>query len=188
MRRVVLALLALALPMAALASSTDPITIDFGVGRGGGTEGSYTGHTLNTSTAFNFGSGPFIVLSVGADDESGLTPFVSHVDIVPTDFVYGSGDSGSITPFTKSWTSPRGTFSETFTSFTANRSAHNAITIDLSGILTGNNVTHRNSGGCDPHSGAGHAWPSGNGLDQSRWSGETQAQGLDISLDVPTKY
>ena len=138
MRRVMLlGFLALALPTAALASSTDPITIDFGVGSGGGPNPSYEGSTLDTSTAFDFGTGPFVVIAVGPSDQSGLTEFSSTVNLMPTSFVYGSGDSGPITPLTKSWTGTKGSFSETFTSFTANRSSANAITLDLSGTLSG---------------------------------------------------
>ena len=141
MRRVMLlALLALALPTAALANSlansTDPITINFGVVPIGGAP-SYSGATLDTSTAFNLGTSLFLVNVVGSGDQSGLTPGDTNITI-SSPISYGAGTSGLLmTPVTKSWTDSLGTFSESFTSFTADRNSPNAITLDLSGTLSG---------------------------------------------------
>jgi hypothetical protein len=128
-----LGLLALALPLAAVASSTDPITINFGVVPIGGTP-SFVGPSLNHSTAFNFGGGTYLVNVVGSGDQSGLT--VGDTVTLSNPVVYGHGTSGPIS-LTKSWSSPLGPFVETFSSFTANRTSRNAITLELSGTLSG---------------------------------------------------
>jgi hypothetical protein len=141
MRRVMLlALLSLALPTAALANSlansTDPITINFTVVPIGGAS-TYTGATLDTSTSFNLGTTLFLVNRVGPGDQSGLTPGDTSITI-SSPISYGAGNSGLLaSPVTKSWTDKLGTFSESFTSFTADRNSPNAITLDLTGTLTG---------------------------------------------------
>src|SRR5215469_13293282 len=138
MRRVMLfTLLALALPTAALANSSDPITINFSIVPIGGNP-SYTGGTLQSSSAFNFGSGQFLVSGLGMGDQSGLNPG-DPVTLSPTEITYGSGPSGNLaTPLTKTWTDTLGTFSETLTSFTADRTGANVNAIDmvLSGVVT----------------------------------------------------
>ena len=65
---------------------------------------------------------------------SGLNPgdFVTLSSTV----TYGSGTSGT-TSLVKSWTDNLGTFTEDFTSFTADRTSTNAITLDFFGTLTG---------------------------------------------------
>jgi len=132
MRRVLLlALLALALPTAALASG---ITINFTVAPLGG-HSSYTGHNLQSSTAFDFGTGLFHVNRVDPSDQSGVM-VGSTVRLSPNEITYGHGTSGDIS-VTKSFRTSLGTFIETFTSFSADRSSRNAITIDLSGTISG---------------------------------------------------
>src|SRR5215475_10211332 len=96
MRRVMLlALLAVGLPMAALASSKDPLLINFSVINLGDTP-SYTGTTLGQATAFDFGTRNF-VNGVGAGDQSGLNEGGTNVIVFsPNPFSFGSGDSGPV--------------------------------------------------------------------------------------------
>ena len=110
------------------------ITINFGVIPFGGTP-SYTGTSLDQSTAFNFGAGSFVVNQIGAGDQSTLALFDT---INLTNPNYGSGNIGSLTgDVTKSWTTGAGTFTETLTSFIINRGTPDAITLVLAGTLTG---------------------------------------------------
>ena len=135
MRRVVLlALLALALPTAALANN---ILIDFGVAPFGGTP-TFKGSTLATAISVNLGSEPYTVNEKHPDDQSGL-PLGSDVNLFPPSFnIAGivSGGTGSI-DFTKSWTASGHTYTETFTSFTLVRSAPtDSVALSLSGTLS----------------------------------------------------
>ena len=110
------------------------ITINFGVIPIGGTP-SYTGTSLDQSTAFNFGGGSFLVNQIGTGDQSTLALFDT---INLTNPNYGSGNVGSLTgDVTKSWTTVAGTFTETLTSFIINRGTPDAITLVLAGTLTG---------------------------------------------------
>jgi hypothetical protein len=110
------------------------ITINFGVTAFGGTP-SYTGATLDQSTAFNFGGGTYAVNQIGAGDQSTLALFDLVALSNPT---YGSGNVGSLTgDMTKQWTTVAGTFTETLTSFIINRGTPDAITLLLAGTLTG---------------------------------------------------
>lgn len=110
------------------------IHLDFGVAPLGGSP-DYTGATLDTSTAFNFGGGLYQVNQIGSGDQSTL----ALGDLVTlTNPVYGSGTSGALTTdLIKTWTTAAGTFTETLTSFTANRLTPNALTLVLSGTLSG---------------------------------------------------
>ena len=96
------------------AAQAATITLNFGVIPIGGTP-SYTGTSLDQSTAFNFGGGSFVVNQIGAGDQSTLALF----DLITlTNPTYGSGNIGSLTgDMTKSWTTAAGTFTETLTSF-----------------------------------------------------------------------
>src|SRR5262245_8561104 len=101
--------------------------IDFGVIPVGGTI-TYTGASLDQSTSFNFGGGLYLVNQLGAGDQSTLA-LGNTVSL--TNPVYGSGDSGTLsTALIKSWTTVAGTFTETLTSFVANRLTPNALTLE----------------------------------------------------------
>jgi hypothetical protein len=116
------------------ASQAATVHIDFGVTPVGGTP-SYTGASLDQSTSFNFGGGLYIVNQIGGGDQSTLALGDS---VSLTDFAYGTGNSGALTTnLVKTWDTGTGTFTETLTSFTANRATTNAITLVLSGTLTG---------------------------------------------------
>jgi hypothetical protein len=97
----------------------------------------YTGATLDSSTAFDLDTSTFTVSAVGATDASGLA-VGDTIPVSPTDIVYGSRSSGTLsTPVVKTWTS-LGTFDETLTDVEAiNRASANPITIDLAGTITG---------------------------------------------------
>ena len=110
------------------------ITINFGVSPVGGTP-SYTGTSLDQSTAFQFRGGIYQVNQIGAGDQSTLA-LLNLVTL--TNPTYGSGNVGALTTdMTKSWTTAAGTFTETLTSFIINRGTANAITLLLAGTLTG---------------------------------------------------
>ena len=141
-----------ALVFAALASvaRAEPIPINFGIGFVGGAPSFTPGSTpgLQNSTAFDFGGGLYTVTTIGPGDQSGLTQFTvpgfiageSNTVTLPNQVSYGPGDSGP-TEMSKSWTSPLGSFNETFTSFTADRNTANAIALTFSGELTEGDIT-----------------------------------------------
>jgi PEP-CTERM motif-containing protein len=118
-------------------SSVKAQVIDFGaVAVGGGV--SYGGATLDSSTAFDFNTSTLTVSAVGGADASGLA--VSNmITVSPTDIVYGSGSSGTLSaPIMTMWTDGLGTFEETLTDVeSVDRGSANAITIDLEGTITG---------------------------------------------------
>jgi hypothetical protein len=144
MRKVLLAAAAAALGgVFGTATGAQAALINFGVSAVAptGQHLSYTGATLDTSTAFSFTPGVvWLVTSVGAADSSGLVVFNS-VALAPSPITYGSG-SGTIdaplgTDVTKSWTVGGDTFTETLTTIDSiNRATANAITVTLSGTLT----------------------------------------------------
>jgi len=132
--RLALASAAAGLAAFALVGSAQASTafIDFSVSFVGG-DPMYAGATLNTSTAFDFGGGLYQVNQVATGDQSGL--IAGNLVSLTSPVTYGSGSSGS-TSLTKTWTDAFGTFTETMTSFTADRSSANAITLDFAGTLT----------------------------------------------------
>jgi hypothetical protein len=133
-KRLTMAAAALAAVVLTGSAQAATITINFGVITIGGTP-SYTGASLDQSTAFNFGSGTFIVNQIGAGDQSTLALGGLVLLSNPN---YGSGNIGSLTgDMTKSWTTGAGTFTETLTSFIINRGTPDAITLLLAGTLTG---------------------------------------------------
>jgi hypothetical protein len=110
------------------------IQIDFGLIPIGGTP-SFTGASLDTSTAFDFGGGSYMVNQIGPGDQSTLA--LSNT-VSLTNLSYGSGTAGTLTSdLIKTWTTASGTFTETLTSFIANRGTPNALTLVLAGTLLG---------------------------------------------------
>jgi len=108
--------------------------INFGVIPVGGAP-SYVGASLDTSTGFNFGGGLYLVNQIGSGDQSTLvlTNLISLSNLS-----YGAGSVGSLlSDMVKSWTTAAGTFTETLTSFVANRATSNSLTLVLSGTLVG---------------------------------------------------
>jgi hypothetical protein len=134
LRRLTLAAAALAVLVFTGSAQASTIHLDFGVSPLGGTPG-YTGASLDTSTAFDFGGGSYQVNIIGSGDQS-LLALGNLVTL--TNLTYGSGNSGTLSSdMIKSWTTSAGDFTETLTSFTANRLTPNALTLVLGGTLTG---------------------------------------------------
>jgi len=129
-----LTLLAVALPTAALANT---ITIDFGVAPFGGSP-TFVGNSLAEATSVNMGAEPYQVNEIHPDDQSGLS-LGSHVNLSGTTFDLAgiaSGGTGT-TDLTKSWTANGLTFTETFTSFKLVRSAETrSLALFLTGTLS----------------------------------------------------
>jgi hypothetical protein len=133
-KRLTIAAAAMAAVMLTAPVQAATLQIDFGAIPFGGTP-SYSGTSLDQSTAFNFGGGLYVVNQIGAGDQSGL---IAGDTISLTNPVYGSGSSGALsTALVKSWTVGAGTFTETLTSFIANRGTPNALTLTLAGTLVG---------------------------------------------------
>jgi PEP-CTERM motif len=127
------------------ASTAQALVIDFGVVALGGTIGYSPGKpsTLSNSTELTFTSATkFYVSQVLPGDDSGLVAG-DQITLSPMTLDYGSGsgtglDEALATDITKSWTDAKGTFTETLTTVDAiNRGTANAITVTLSGTLTG---------------------------------------------------
>ncbi len=141
-KRLTMAAAALAAMVFAGATQAATIQIDFGVIPVGGMP-SFTGASLDTSTAFNFGGGSYVVNQIGAGDQSTLA-FLDPVSL--TNITYGPGNVGALTDnLVKSWTTNEGTFTETLTSFIANRGSPNALTLLLAGTLTGPGGVNQNA-------------------------------------------
>jgi hypothetical protein len=133
-KRHMMAVVAMAAVMFTASAQASTVHIDFGVAPVGGSP-SYTGATLDTSTAFDFGGGLYVVNQIGSGDQSTLA-LLNLVSL--SNPSYGSGNSGTLTSaITKSWTTSFGTFTETLTSFIANRLTPNALTLELAGTLSG---------------------------------------------------
>jgi len=133
-KRLTIAAAALAVVVFTGSARALTVHLDFGVSPVGGTPG-YTGASLDTSTAFDFGGGTYLVNQIGSGDQSTLA-LLDTVSL--TNPTYGSGNSGALTTnLIKSWETSAGTFTETLTSFIANRLTPNALTLVLSGNLTG---------------------------------------------------
>ena len=116
------------------AAQAATVHIDFGVIPFGGSP-LYAGTALDTSTAFNFGGGLYVVNQIGSGDQSALALGGS---VTLSNMDYGTSSSGALTSnLIKTWTTAAGPFTETLNSFTANRLTPNALTLVLSGTLSG---------------------------------------------------
>ena len=137
MKSSVVAALGAAVLTFGLSSAAQAALIDFSVAVLG--ETSYSGPTLNASTAFNLDSADLVVAETGVGDESGLKHFAT-VTVSPSDIMYGAGTGPSMlgTDVVKSWTATDGDkFTETLTTVDSiNRGTTNAITVTLSGMVS----------------------------------------------------
>jgi hypothetical protein len=117
---------------AATVSGAQAQVVDFGGVAFGSV--SFTGATLDSSTAFDFDTSALKVSAVGGADASGLA-VNDVITVSPTDMMYGLGSSGTRSaPIMTMWTDGIGTFEETFTDVeSVDRGSANAITIDLAG-------------------------------------------------------
>jgi PEP-CTERM motif len=121
-----------------LSSPAQAAVVNFGIAALGG-KLTYTGATLDKSTAFDLDSSTLFVSSTTADN-SGLAVF-DIIKINPTLITYGMAPGGALN-VVKSWTGTTGpelgdVFTETLTTVASiNRGTANAITIGLTGTLT----------------------------------------------------
>ncbi len=142
MKVLVPALAAALMATVGVSTSAHAALIDFGVSALVGSDLSYSGPSLNASTAFDFDGAPLAVTSIGPGDASGLVAFGfpttpdMFVSLSPTDIMYGTGTLGA--PVTKSWTGSTGDmFTETLTTVKQiDRATPNAITVTLTGIVS----------------------------------------------------
>jgi hypothetical protein len=142
MKIVVPALAAAFIATIGAGSAAQAAVIDFSVAAIAGSSLSYTGPSLDASTAFNFDGSPLVVTGTGPGDASGLTPFAfptkpnMFVMLSPTDIDYGTGTLAS--DITKTWTAGDGDmFTETLTKVSEiDRSTPNAVTVTLTGMVS----------------------------------------------------
>jgi hypothetical protein len=99
---------------------------------------SYTGSTLDTSTAFNLGALTAVVGTVSGSDTTGAVSGES-VSFSTASFTYGSGTGGtSPISLTKTFAGTGGTYTETLTSVeVTSRATANQINLELFGVLNG---------------------------------------------------
>jgi hypothetical protein len=99
---------------------------------------TYTGATLQGSTALDLDGSVWTVVSTAVGDKSGLA-FGNTLTVAPVSFIYGSG-SGPITlttPIVKTWTGTFGPFTETLTTLDVITRGVNSIGLDFAGTVTG---------------------------------------------------
>ena len=140
-RALLLGLLALALPTAALAT---PITLHFTI-TAIGKENLFIGPDahIQDATGFSFIGSRWTVTQLFPDDESGLN-LEQAVNVSPETIEFGSGNEGTLSHvLTKTWNGTGGLFTETFTSFTANRNTPGVLLLNLLGTVTHGNTTQQ---------------------------------------------
>jgi hypothetical protein len=145
MKRTVLAALGAAVIAASVASScAEAAVINFGVASADGAV-TYTGSSLDVSTAFDFDGATLLVLEKNASDASGLALFstvtLSAATSPPSSrIIYGSGTGpGSLgADLTLSWTGSTGDkFIETLTTIVSiNRATTDQVGLTLTGTLS----------------------------------------------------
>ena len=99
---------------------------------------TYSGATLQASTALDLDGSVWTVVSTAAGDKSGLA-FGDTLSVSPVSFIYGGG-GGPITlttPIIKTWTGTAGSFTETLTSLDVITRGVNTIGLDFAGTITG---------------------------------------------------
>ena len=119
---------------AASAAQAAVNVIDFGAASIGTV--TYTGLSLNVSTALDLSGATVEVTTVGNDDTTGIT-LGTPITFSPLDIVYGSGDGPEAIDLSKTWTVGGTTYSETLSDVTITRSPANSITLSFTGEVTG---------------------------------------------------
>jgi PEP-CTERM motif len=134
MKIIVPALAAAFIATVGASSAAQAARIDFAfVALGNGISASPT--PLQDATSLNLDGSVISVSGTGVGDASGLAGG-NTIDISPTDIVFG--DVSATNPVFKSWTGTFGAFKETLTAVTSiDRTSANALTIDLTGTVTG---------------------------------------------------
>ena len=137
-RSVILTLSAAVIAIFGASSTAEAAMINFTLVTIDGTP-TYTGVTLDTSTALDFDEASLAVSEVGPTDASGLNPGDFNVSLAPTNIIYGDGLGGfklSVDAIvTKSWTGNTGdVFTEKLTVVDSiNRFTPNQVIVTLSG-------------------------------------------------------
>jgi PEP-CTERM motif len=108
--------------------------IDFGAASSGPV--TYTGSSLNLSTALDLSGATDAVTTVGSDDTTGI-PTGTLITLFPLEIVYGSGDGPEAIDLSKTWTVGGTTYTETLSEVTITRSPVNSITLSFTGEVTG---------------------------------------------------
>jgi hypothetical protein len=119
---------------AASAAQAAVNVIDFGAASIGTV--TYTGLSLNVSTALDLSGATVEVTTVGNDDTTGIT-LGTPITFSPLDIVYGSGDGPEAIDLSKTWTVGGTTYTETLSDVTITRSPINSITLSFTGEVTG---------------------------------------------------
>jgi hypothetical protein len=112
--------------------------IDFGDASSGPV--TYTGASLNVSTALDLSGATDTVTTVGSDDTTGI-PTGTLITLFPLDIVYGSGDGPQAIDLSQTWTVGGTTYTETLSEVTITRSPVNSITLSFTGEVTGGAFT-----------------------------------------------
>jgi hypothetical protein len=142
-RLVVTAATAAGIGLLCWCSSVQAALINFTVTAIDGTP-TYSGSSLDQSTAVDFDTALLLVSEVGPGDASGLTPGADTVTLNPMEIVYGAGDGPGALPgdgVTKMWTSDDGdVFTETLTVVDLiDRTITNQVVVHLSGMVNDSN-------------------------------------------------
>jgi hypothetical protein len=119
---------------AASAAQATVIVIDFGAASTGTV--TYTGASLQASTALILSSAAVKVTTVGTDDTTGIA-IGDPITLLPTTITYGAGDGPEAIDFTKSWTVGTTTYNEVLDDVTVFRAPNNTITLEFTGEVTG---------------------------------------------------
>jgi hypothetical protein len=119
---------------AASAAQAAVNVIDFGAASTGVV--TYSGSSLNVSTALDLSKATIAVTTVGSDDTTGIA-LGTLISLLPLDIVYGSLDGPETIDLSKTWTVAGTTYTETLNELTITRSPVNAITLSFTGEVTG---------------------------------------------------
>jgi PEP-CTERM motif len=119
---------------AASAAQAAVNVIDFGAASSGPV--TYTGLSLNGSTALNLSGATVAITTVGSDDTTGIA-LGTPITFSPLDIVYGPGDGPEAISLSKTWTVGGTTYSEMLNEVTITRFPANSITLSFTGEVTG---------------------------------------------------
>ena len=119
---------------AASAAQAAVSVIDFGAASTGRV--TYSGSSLDASTALDLSKATISVTTVGSDDTTGIA-LGTPITLFPLDIVYGSGDGPEAIDLSKTWTVGGTTYTETLSELTITRTPTNSITLSFTGDVTG---------------------------------------------------
>jgi PEP-CTERM motif len=119
---------------AASAAKAAVSVIDFGAASTGVV--TYSGSSLDVSTALDLSAATMAVTTVGSDDTTGIA-LGTPIALIPLDIVYGSVDGPETIDLSKTWTVGGTTYTETLNELTITRLPVNSITLSFTGEVTG---------------------------------------------------